>query len=339
MKKKLLALLLSTALVGTMLAGCGNTQPEQEPDAEQAAQEQVVEEQEAPAEEAPPAASSEKKVVAIHQPAMAPYCTAIVEGATETLEAAGYEVNVKYGDLTSDGQLKDIEDFVTLGVSALIVFPWDSSAIKASLETCKAAGIPIFVVDNPIEDTDLVVSQVATDNYRAGAANAEQLIKDLDGKGKIVVLDTPENNSSLLRANGFCETLKEKAPDIEIVAQQNYNADQAKAMNIMEDVLQTDADINAVFACNEDGAFGAVAALEAKALTDVKVYTVDGSANGVSMVKEGKITGIAAQQPFLMGQTAAEQVVSYFESGETEADIPLDIMYVTGENADSWEGF
>lgn len=337
MKKKVIALLLSTTLVGALLTGCGSS-----PAAEEPAPETVTEEpEEAPAQEetAEAAASSEKKVVAIHQPAMAPYCTAIVDGATEVLEAAGYEVNAKYGDLTSDGQLKDIEDFTTLGVSALIVFPWDSSAIKASLETCKDAGIPVFVVDNPIEDTDLVVSQVATDNYLAGTANAEQLIKDLGGKGKIVVLDTPENNSSLLRANGFCDTLKEKAPDIEIVAQQNYNADQAKAMSIMEDVLQKNSDIDAVFACNEDGAFGVVAALEAATLSDVKVYTVDGSANGVAMIKEGKITGIAAQQPFLMGQTAAEQVVSYFESGEAEADIPLDIMYVTSENVDSWAGY
>lgn len=279
------------------------------------------------------------KVIAIHQPAYAPYCTSIVDGATEVLEEAGYEVKVTYGDLTSDGQLSDIEDFISLDVDALIVFPWDTSAILASLNACQDAGIPVFVVDNPVDYTDLVVSQVATDNYEAGVANAEQLIADLDGEGQIVVLDTPENNSSLLRANGFCDTLEEEAPDIEIVAQQNYNADQTTAMSIMEDVLQVYPDIDAVFTCNEDGAFGAVAALVAANLTDVKVYTVDGSANGIEMIKEGSITGIAAQQPYLMGYTAAEQVVAYFNGEETEENIPLEVMYVTIENADEWEGY
>lgn len=331
MKKKMLSAILSLALSMSLLAGCSSSSPA----ADTAAEEESAGEE--TAEET--TGSGDTKVVAIHQPAYAPYCTAIVDGATEVLEAAGYKVNAKYGDGTSDGQLSDIEDFITLGVSAMIIFPWDSSAITASLEACSQAGIPVFIVDNPIDDVELVVSQVATDNYQAGVENAEHLIEDLDGTGKIVILDTPENNSSLLRANGFCDTLTEKAPDIEIVAQQNYNADQATAMSIMEDVLQVNPDIDAVFACNEDGAFGAVAALEAASLNDVKVYTVDGSANGVEMVQEGKITGIAAQQPFLMGQTAAEQVTAYFNGEETEADIPLDIMYITSENADSWAGY
>lgn len=286
------------------------------------------------------ATGEEDKVVAIHQPALAPYCTAIVDGATKVLEEAGYKVETKYGDLTSDGQLADVEDFITAGVDALIIFPWDSSAIRASLELCAQDEIPVFVVDNPIEDTELVVTSVATDNYQAGVVNAEQMIEDLGGEGKIVILDTPENNSSLLREQGFSDTIKEKAPDIEVVEQFNYNADQTTAMTIMEDVLQAHDDINGVFVCNEDGAFGVVAALEATGMMEsVKIYTVDGSANGVEMIEEGKISGIAAQQPYLMGQLAAEKLVAYFEGEEIEESVPCDIMYITAENASEWEGY
>lgn len=316
--KKLVAVLLALVLTCTLFAGCRKSTT--------------------PAEDSNPE-SEAKKVVAIQVPMAHPYCSAIISGAQATLEAAGCEVIVKEGDGTSDGQLADIEDFVVRAVDAIIIFPWDSSAVRASLDSCKAANIPVFVVDNPIEDADMVVSEVATDNYLAGVANAEAMIEDLGGEGKIAVLDTPENNSSLLRANGFVETLAEKAPNIEIVSQQNYNADQTTAMNLMEDILQVNPDISAIFVCNEPGAFGAYAALEAAGKTDVKIYTVDGSKDGIAMIREGKITGIAAQQPALMGQTAAEQALKYFNGEETTASIPLDVMYVSAENVDSWEGF
>ncbi len=278
-------------------------------------------------------------VIGMQQVSYAPYCIAIVEGAQARFdEEGGIEMNVKYGDGTSEGQVSDLEDFVAMGVDGIIFFPWISSATRTALLECADAGIPVVVVDNPVEDTDLVVSQVATDNYLAGVENANHVIEDLGGEGNIIILDTPENNSSLLRANGFVDTVSEY-PGITILEQQNYNADQQTAMNIMEDLLQVYDDVDAVFVCNEDGAFGVYAALEAAGRTDIGIYTVDGSANGVAMVLEGHITGIAAQQPYLMGYEAADQMIRYFNGEETTLDFALGIEYITSENASTWEGY
>ena len=109
--------------------------------------------------------------------------------------------------------------------------------------------------------------------------------------------------------------------------------------SIMEDLLQVYDDVDAVFVCNEDGAFGVYAALEAAGRTDIGIYTVDGSANGVAMVLEGHITGIAAQQPYLMGYEAADQMIRYFNGEETTLDFALGIEYITSENASTWEGY
>lgn len=285
--------------------------------------------------------SSDEDVITIgmHQVSYAPYCIAIVEGAQARFdEESGYEMIVKYGDLTSEGQVADLEDFISMGVDGIIFFPWISSATRTALVECQDAGIPVVVVDNPVEDTDLVISQVATDNYLAGVENALHVINDLNGEGNIFILDTPENNSSLLRANGFLDTIAEY-PGIVVLAQQNYNANQQNAMNITEDLLQVYDDVDAVFVCNEDGAFGVYAALEAAGRTGIKIYTVDGSANGVAMVEEGRITGIAAQQPYLMGYEAADQMIKYFNGEETTLDYALGIMYITIENASEWEGY
>lgn len=279
-----------------------------------------------------------KQLVVGHQEvAYAPYCIALVNGAQEAFDAAGIEQKVVYGDLTTEGQLKDLEDFISQDVDAIVYFPWVTSAQRTALMECKDAGIPVFVVDSPVDDTDLVISQVATDNYYAGVQNAEHLIADLGGQGNIVILDTPENNSSLLRANGFLDTIKGH-DGIVVLAQQNYNANQQKAMNIMEDLLQVYDDIDAVFVCNEDGAFGVSAALVAANRT-AKIYTVDGSANGCEAVKQGLITGIAAQQPYLMGKLAAEQAIKYLNGEETTASIPLETFWVDATTVNEWEGY
>ena len=324
--KKLLSLVLITALTLALFAGCAN---------QAAAPAETTAETEK--NEVSDQATEKTFVVGHHEPVMAPYCAALGQGAADAFAEAGIEQKLVYGDLTTEGQLKDLEDFIAQEVDAIMYFPWVTSAQRTALEECRDANIPVFVVDSPVEDTDLVISQVATDNYAAGVQCAEHMIENLGGKGKIVILDTPENNSSLLRANGFCDTIA-AYPEIEVLSQQNYNANQQNAMQITEDLIQVYDVIDAFFACNEDGAFGVSAAL-VSAGRDSKIYTVDGSANGCEAVRQGLITGIAAQQPYQMGYICAQQVIAYLNGEETIANYPLDTFWVDATTVDQWEGF
>lgn len=324
--KKLLSMVLIAALAAASFVGCSN---------QAAAPAETTAE---PQKNEATGPSTEKTfVIGHHEVTMAPYCVALGDGAAAAFAEAGFEQKLVYGDLTTEGQLKDLEDFISQEVDAIMYFPWVTSAQRTALEECRDANIPVFVVDSPVEDTDLVISQVATDNYAAGVQCAEHMIEDLGGKGKIVILDTPENNSSLLRANGFCDTIA-ACPEIEILSQQNYNANQQTAMQITEDLIQVHDEIDAFFACNEDGAFGVSAALVA-AGRDSKIYTVDGSANGCEAVRQGLITGIAAQQPYQMGYICAQQVIAYLKGEETVASYPLDTFWVDATTVDQWEGY
>lgn len=336
--KKRLTLTIVLVLVFAMLLGCSNQNDAADSSDDSTSTTDTTQDT---AQEESSDTDSEgeavKYVVGHHEVAMAPYCEAIANGAADAFAEAGIEQKLVYGDLTTEGQLKDLEDFIAQDVDAIMYFPWVTSAQRTALEECAAADIPVFIVDSPVEDVDLVVSQVATDNYAAGVQCAEHLIEDLGGAGKIVILDTPENNSSLLRANGFCDTIAEY-PDIEVLSQQNYNANQQNAMNITEDLLQVYDEIDAFFACNEDGAFGVSAALVAANRT-AKIYTVDGSANGCEAVKQGLITGIAAQQPYQMGYICAQQVIAYLNGEETTANYPLETFWISAETVDQWEGY
>lgn len=331
--KKTIGIMLVIVMCAFMFTACQPTAT-QESSAVQSESAEVA--SAAPAasasEEAAAPAKEKTMKIGVSEMFAHPFFESITTGIKEVMEPLGYEVVSTVGEFDVQKQIADVEDFVAQKVDGIFISPFDSKAIKSALEVAKKANIPLVVVDAPTPDTDLVLANVATNNYEAGVANAKQLIKDLNGKGKIVVLDSPQATSSLDRANGFVDTIKAEAPDIEIVSQQDYAAEQEKALSIMENILQGQPQVDAVFACNENGAFGAIAALEAaNRLEGVGIYTVDGSADGVAMIKEGKITGIAAQQPSLIGKTAAETMVKYLEDGTVPEDnnVKVPIVYVT----------
>ncbi len=76
----------------------------------------------------------------------------------------------------------------------------------------------------------------------------------------------------------------------------------------MENFLQSNPEINAVFTINDPSAVGALAAIEAAKRTDIKIYSIDGSQDAIKLIKDNKIVGTSAQFPVKMGQTAGDLV-------------------------------
>ena len=78
-------------------------------------------------------------------------------------------------------------------------------------------------------DTENFVAQVATDNYRGGQTGAERIGKILNGKGKVAIVAVmPGAASTMLREQGFEETIHKSYPGIEIVEKRYGMADFAK---------------------------------------------------------------------------------------------------------------
>lgn len=272
-----------------------------------------------------------------------PFFDTITKGVESVMEPKGYTIVAQIGEFNVQKQIADVEDFIAQDFDAIFIEPFDSAGIRPALESARRAGIPVICLDSAALDKDLVVSNCTTDNYNAGVQNAQKCIEDLGGFGKVVVLNQLNTQSAVLRENGFVETLAKEAPGIQIVATQDYSGQQEIAMSIMENILQAQPDFDAVYAINENGAFGAIAAMEAVGRAEgIFVYAVDGSDAAAQMITIGKITGTAAQQPFDIGVFGAQTILKhmageYVESGEKDINVPT--LYVTKENVASYKGF
>ena len=186
MKKKVLATLLSVAMVATLLAGCGAKTEEAAP----AAAEAPAAEEAAPAEdaaaEAPAAASGDYSFEIIVKSYQSSYWQAAVTGVNQEAEKLGVKVNCTGPNAESDiaDQVNMLNNAINNAPNGIGLAACDQDACLDSLQTAMDKGIPVVCFDSGIPNAPAgsVLSTIATDNYGAGATAADNLYAALKDK-------------------------------------------------------------------------------------------------------------------------------------------------------------
>ena len=189
MKKKVLATLLSVAMVATLLAGCGAKTEEAAPAADAAAEAPAAEEaapaEDAAAEEAP-AASGDYLFEIIVKSYQSSYWQAAVTGVNQQAEKLGVKVNCTGPNAESDiaDQVNMLNNAINNAPNGIGLAACDQDACLDSLQTAMDKGIPVVCFDSGIPNAPAgsVLSTIATDNYGAGATAADNLYAALKDK-------------------------------------------------------------------------------------------------------------------------------------------------------------
>jgi ribose transport system substrate-binding protein len=126
-----------------------------------------------------------------------------------------------------------------------------------------------------------------------------------------------------------------------MVAQQSAEFDRAKALEVMESILQDEPDIDAVFCGNDAMAMGAYQALAAAGrIGQVKVFGFDGADEVVDLIAEGKIEATGMQFPKTMARQAAEFADAWIKGRrDFEPKIFVAVELVTRDNVGQYGDF
>ncbi|HOZ98824.1 D-ribose ABC transporter substrate-binding protein [Mesotoga prima] len=256
-----------------------------------------------------------------------PFFVTLRDGALQAAAGLGVEVIVADGRDNPAKQLGDIEDFVQQKLDLIVINPTDSDAIVTAVEEANKAGIPVITVDRGANG-GMVIAHIASDNVAGGMMAGEYVAMLLDGKGNVVELEGIVGTSAARdRGEGFGAAIS-KYPDIKIVAKQVANFNRAEGLVVMENILQANPNIDAVFAHNDEMALGAIEAIKAAGLLDkIKVVGFDAVDDAVAAVNAGEMAATVAQQPFVMGQLAVVKAFEYLTTGTIY--IPVDLQLVT----------
>ncbi|MBQ8197945.1 MAG: substrate-binding domain-containing protein [Lachnospiraceae bacterium] len=258
-----------------------------------------------------------------------PFFVTLVEGAKEAADAAGASLTVVDAGDDVTKQVSDIEDLISKDISVLIVNPVDSDAVTGAVQAAKDKGVCVISVDRAVNGVE-IDCQIASDNV-LGAELATQYIVDQVGEGaKVAELQGTSGASAAIdRGTGFHNIADAK---LDVVASQVANFDRTEGMSVMENILQANGDIKAVFAANDEMALGAVEAVSG-AGKDVVIVGFDATDDAIAAIKEGRMAATIAQQPDLIGSTAIENALKLIGGEAIPASIPVEVTLITKENA------
>ena len=306
MKKLVLSFVLLAALVFNLTACQSQPAATEEPAAEEAA--------------------GAAKIGLVVSTLNNPFFVSLKEGAEQKAKDMGMELVVLDSQNDPAQELANVEDLLTQGVSLILINPTDSDAVGNAIIAANNKNVPVVTLDRGANQGE-VVSHIASDNVAGGVMAGEHIVSLLGGKGKVVELEGIAGTSAARdRGQGFNDAIADT--EIEVVAKQVADFDRTQGLTVMENILQAQPEIDAVFAHNDEMALGAQKAIEASG-REIIIVGFDATDDAVAAVKEGKMSATVAQQPSLIGELGVETAKKILDGESVEDFVPVDLQLVT----------
>tara|TARA_B100000809_G_scaffold260747_1_gene308266 strand:+ start:1085 stop:2056 length:972 start_codon:yes stop_codon:yes gene_type:complete len=252
-----------------------------------------------------------------------PFFVVIKNNLEASANDAGYELIANDADSDVSKQANHIDEFISKGVSAIVLNPTDRLAIGEAIKKANAAGVPVFTCDLQCVAEDVeIAGHIGTDNYQGGSLAGQAMVEALGEQGgEVLVLDFKQANSCVLRVDGFMEVINQhneshQEGKIAIIAMVNGGGDEDIGYKATSDNLIAHPNIAGVFAINDPSALGAWKAIdEAGKNEQITIVGFDGAKAGKQAILEGKIFADPIQFPAKMGNDIMAKILAY-QNGE-----------------------
>ncbi len=327
MKKKALALLLGICMI-TMTA-CGNASSQTSGEAPASTADEGAADDAAGAEDAQ--AQGEAAGSAVAGVVWYNFADTFISNARQTLiniGAADGTITITDADSTNDvsTQTSNMNNFFTQGVDYLVLNNINTGAITEICDQIQAEGCyGIFANTDTPSDEDFAkndklysVSSVAT---QSGTIMGEALAEywqahpeaDRNGNGKldyVMLLGIQGHYDTTVRSQYSVQALEDAGIEVnniggEIICDYSRATAQEKVAALLANYSD---DIDAVIACNDDMALGAIEALKAGGFftgddTYLPVCGVDATVNGCQAIKDGTLLVTALNNPVMLAKS------------------------------------
>lgn len=267
-----------------------------------------------------------------------PFRATETKSITDEAAKEGIKLIQRNANANVSQQNTDIQNMIAQGAKVLIVAPENSDGLAPSLAEAKSKHIPVLTIDRTVTGTACsdFIGFIGSDFAGQAKIAADDLGEALGGKGNVAVLQgTSGNNVAQERTDGFAQEIKAKYPNIKIVASQTANFDQATGQKVTEQILQSNKDLNAIYAENDGMAFGAIQAIRAAGKTpgkDIKIVSIDGTQQAVQDVVAGTMVSDIETNP-RFGPLAFQTLSDFYGDKGASATVIIADHHFTKDNA------
>jgi len=256
-----------------------------------------------------------------------PFFVTLKEGAEAKAKELDYKLLVLDSQNDPAKELANVEDVLNKKIALMMINPTDSDAVRSAIKAANRKNIPVVTLDRGANGGK-VVSHVASDNILGGEMAGKLIIDTLKGKGNVVeLLGVAGTSAARDRGEGFNKAIK-TASGLKVVASQPADFDRTKGLNVMENILQAQAEIDAVFAHNDEMALGAIKAIQG-AKRDILVVGFDGTDDGAKAVQDGSMLATVAQQAGKIGAIGVETADKILKGEKVSEYTPVALKLIT----------
>lgn len=338
MKRKLLSAVLCTAMVASMMVGCGSKTEEAEAPA--AAETEAEAEETTGSEAEAPAATGEGGLIGVSMPTQdLQRWNQDGNNMKAELEAAGYTVELQFASNDIATQVSQIETMISDGCQLLVIASIDGDSLGTVLAQAKEAGIQVVAYDRLIMNSDAVSYYATFDNYLVGKTQGEYIVDALDLENadgpfnmEIVTGDPGDNNVNFFYGGAmdvlqpYIDAGKLVVPSGQIakddVATANWATETAQSRfeNILSSYYADGTKLDVVLASNDSTALGVANALAANYTGEYPILT--GQDCDIANVKN-IIDGKQSMSIFKDTRTLASKVVEMVDAIMQGSEAPV----------------
>lgn len=231
-----------------------------------------------------------------------------------------------------DEQIALVEQAIEAKPDAIILAANDYNRLVPISEKAKMKGIKLIIVDSGI-NSNIQKSMIATDNVQAGKKVGEQMLKQLNGPSKLVIINYVKNAASLIDRERGVRSVLDSDGDVTLEDTLFVDGQEETAYAKAKDILRKDPTISGIIGLNEPTSVGAGRAIRELGLSGkVKLIGFDSSFNEIQLLDEGIMQATVIQQPFQMGYLSLKTAAMAVKGKKVEKFIDTGSLVITKSN-------
>src|SRR6058998_2143623 len=263
---------------------------------------------------------------------------AVKQGAEKA--AVQYNVNITFegpeNESQVDKQMEMLQAAISKKPQALCFAALDSKAAIPLLQKAKDQNIPVIGFDSGV-DSDIPLATAATDNIKAAGAAADKMASLIGMAGDVAVIAHDQTSrTGIDRVKGFTDQVKNKYPNIKIVATQYGGGDQLKSTDLTKAILQANPNLKGVFGANEGSIIGVLNGVKESGKSGkVTVIGYDSGQQQLDAIRSGLESGAITQDPIGIGFKCVEAAVKAIKGEKLDKNIDTGFKYYDKTNIDA----
>ncbi|WP_338509861.1 sugar ABC transporter substrate-binding protein [Burkholderia gladioli] len=262
------------------------------------------------------------------------------QGAIDEIKRLGGTPIALDAGRNDNRQIAQIQTLIAQKPDAIIEQLGTASVLEPWLQKIRQAGIPLFTIDTA---SPASINDTTSDNFFIGEQLALKLVNDIHGEGNILVFNGFYGVPVCAIRYDQLKAVLKYYPKVHIIEPELRDVIPNTVQNAYAQVSQLltkypKGQISAIWSAWDVPQVGATQAVDAAHRGEIRTYAVDGSPDVVALVRDPKSSAgaVVAQQPALIGKTAADNVARYLAGDRSLPPYTyVPSLLVTKDNAGS----